>query len=140
MGNTKGGLLDKIDWKFFNFLKDKATKFEDLGYNVNISIKSSYYKLNDQGFGDKKDVYFYRYENGEDCTNPILKDEFPRAMKGFISYNIKLKLQGTTLHDELVKKMEVDENITQQYIEAIKSKCSKIIHEEKNTYIVRPHD
>ena len=68
MGNTKGGLLDKIDWKFFNFLKDKATKFEDLGYNVNISIKSSYYKLNDQGFGDKKDVYFYRYEKDRKST------------------------------------------------------------------------
>ena len=29
-------ILSLIDWKFFNFLKDKATRFEDDGHIITI--------------------------------------------------------------------------------------------------------
>lgn len=53
-----------IDWKFFNYLKDKATEFEDNGCEIHIFVDA---KLNHSNHVET--IYCYSSTDGEEYYN-----------------------------------------------------------------------
>ena len=82
-------LKNKINWKFLNYLKDKATNIEDAGYLIEITISTN--KKN-SGF-----ITFYMYNKNEEV---FIHENIPYVGNiSEIHYNIyihNLMSQGST--------------------------------------------
>ncbi len=76
LNKTEEFFKDKIDWKFINYLIDRTTKYEDLGYYVDINVVvrlsgdinnySDYYaiyQINDKYYPLISDSFYYNIIN-----------------------------------------------------------------------------
>ena len=61
MNNYEKFHKDKIDWKFFNYLKDKLIEFQDMGYKFTLCI---YAKC--KGSNNITSIYAYYDEDNEE--------------------------------------------------------------------------
>ena len=69
---------DKINWKFFNFLVDKSTELEDIGYDVWIYVgfknyKNDLYKIYGRDVMINSDKYGW-----SDMTNELCIDGYEK--------------------------------------------------------------
>ena len=125
----KDFVLSKIDWKFFNFLKDKATAFEDDGHIISIFVIIR--------TETKVDTYLFRYENGHDKECELGPIEYRSIKKGLetdcqLLYLIKCVATGGMGYCDQASKLGTD------YYDRIKSKCTIQSNERLGVFTVKP--
>ena len=124
--NIKGFFESKIDWKFFNFMIDKAIKFEDEGFGVMLSVFT----------GD--DIVYKHETNKNDryITATETKTLIDSFKKNGIVYSIDV---FNTISD---RSFEWEYNIdkTLELYKSVKSRCKFIRFRVKNiqTILVKP--
>lgn len=79
---------DKIDWKRFNSLCDKLTKYEDKGYVVNIRISV----YDDSGFTGMEGYYviYFHYNDGGIYIDSLLDQKIQAYKKNGFYYMVKI--------------------------------------------------
>ena len=107
MLSNKEFFNDKIDWKFFNFLLDKATEFEDKDLSFEIRIGMF---LNNKLYT----IYFYLSDNEPFFNNMKLGDAIEAYEKIGLSYTIYI--YNGSLKDPINLEL---------FYEKIKNKCYK---------------
>ena len=84
---------DKIDWKFFNFLMDRTTKYQDIGCSVKVSVlikngnsvNSEYTKVFCYYSSSNQSVYFDEFYDDKE-----LKVVIPRYEKRGLFYGVSI--------------------------------------------------
>ena len=111
---------DKIDWKFFNYLKDKLTTYEDSGNNVIILIglpnssptsyiyQYGYAEEENGNFGYADDYYYPRnviddYEINEFPLSYYISIDFSAGYRFDIYEKISSKCLSVSFDDIWVK-------------------------------------
>jgi len=111
-------LKDKINWKFFNFLLDKLTKFEDSGYETEM-----YISLYVPKFKTHRKVMIYKNGEYEYFDTSLLRSNNLEKYGLFYSVYIKSNVEN-------------EWPIT-NYEETIKT-VSKIVSRKLNLLVVKP--
>jgi len=105
-------LVKGINWKFFNFLRDTATKYEDQNYEIIIyifvSIKGTY--------RDKDKIYLYKYFNSGEKYLTDFNADYSGALKANAPYIYEIHCVNNNT--------ETTKEIHEDFLGRIKTKCT----------------
>jgi len=105
---------DKIDWKFYNYLTDITTPYEDKGYFVVIDIATYDYELNTKHIYFMSDDKQYKYLDNIFNVH-VLEKYYNKELYG-LYYGIGISKDGARMDSEK----------TEELLKRIKSKCHKV--------------
>ena len=118
---------DVINWKFFNLLKDVATKFEDRDLLVDIYIQA-----NSKNYHELIETIIYYYQGDEEYfpENFLSEAEFNqhKKVKPCLYYAIYIR--------DLDRKVHTDALL--EFWNSIKRKCKLIVGLEDKKLVVIP--
>ena len=124
---TEEYFKSKIDWKFFNYLKDQVTEFEDSGNDIKIFVCYVPDKIHN--------YVIYSYENGNDMdetenlTDVIINDIINNDV---LYYSIKPVMSGFK-YDSFNSQLLADEIYNR-----IKKRCKDYKHGSGSVFYVKP--
>lgn len=103
MRTFEGYFKERIDWKFYNYLLDKATKYADEGYNINVSVfVAAKYK--------DEITYFSEVYDGSVYTGRDIDNGVGHYRGGGLFYDIEIQAPGK-------------DSIIEEYYNEIKHMC-----------------